>query len=1120
MAHQQFLNVINGLLQPDNTIRKQAEAAYHQFVKSSAEQSAGLLLQLIGHQQAPGTVRQISAVLLRRLINSTEKTKALSPQLLSNIMQNSLAMIQSEQQKVVRRNICHLSAALAQSLVGGEGSLTQVWPALLPNTMQLAQNTDSNLQESGLFLLSILGEYCPTALRESAQPMFQALGQSFQNNGLSPESTSLLMKSTVCFLLALESENLTAGVPLMQPLMGKLSALLGAGEELAAREAMQGMVDMACDQGCAKFMGESMQSMVNAMVQIAGATSLDTETRIVALEFICTLGENRPGLIRKMSPQDVSSIVQLMINMACELDDAPQEWPSTVFQEMDDEESDDYVSGMALESLGRLGTKLGGRVVVPTAFQMIPTMLSHQDWRRRRAGILAIANIASGSKKMLKAELGNVFAMVLPCMQDQNQRVRFAATVAIGLLVQVFDDGLIQREFHANIVPALAQTLLPGSGSTPRVRAAAANTLITVFRPNESADGSDDADSDNTADIPVEQYLDVLLSGLVSILRESQNHHTIHEQAMDATAAIATSAGDGFARFYDSFMPAAKGIIMQASSEELRPLRGKTMQCIAKIGSAVGVSRFAADAQQIMQAMLNMQQSTGGFDEDVSMACAQICRAIGTHFAPYLAHCLPPLLSVLSKKNEFMVRNAEDIVDTEEEAKNGLASQVISMPGMEGKRITLNVNTVFEQQVALKCLYHYVDELGEDPSMAQYVEPIAKAVQPMVTNRFSPQSRTTSALLLPQVLHSCINQPNGQGLQVASGLLQFVLPCYLQQIKEEVNPEVFSSVSEGLCDIARYCYYSGGTNNLTNEPKAPTIVVPLEATRTIAVTLCKSISEAANHRIQLLNEAREENYDEEDMEDLLERLEIEHEDMETLIDAHGYLLKQHGHNFLPIFNELSSQTFGPLLQTANPPELRWAAVCAYDDVIEHCGPNAAAHLEYCMMPMLECSSSPNALLRQAAVYGLRIVAQKCPQQFQQFIAPVLGVMMTLMTATDAREGENNGPTENAICTLGVICTLFGGKHPNVNLDQILPHFVSHLPIKEDEECAQIAHEQLCSFVEQGQNGLRSCLPQVRNVFQQILVSATAGGGGGDDAVVLATPPVMNRIRTALQSLPQ
>ena len=76
--------------------------------------------------------------------------------------------------------------------------------------------------------------------------------------------------------------------------------------------------------------------------------------------------------------------------------------------------------------------------------------------------------------------------------------------------------------------------------------------------------------------------------------------------------------------------------------------------------------------------------------------------------------------------------------------------------------------------------------------------------------------------------------------------------------------------------------------------------------------------------------------------------------------------------------------------------------------------------------------------------------------------------------------------------------------------------MAQLPIKEDEECAQISHEHLCAFVEQGQNGLRTCLPAVRNVFQLVF----ARRGGGDDAVVLATPAVMQRIRTVLATLPQ
>ena len=1161
MAHQQFLRVIEGLLTPDNAVRRQAENAYNQFVSSSAEQSASLLLQLL--QQAPDPqMRMLSAVLLRRRVNEPGKVAALSPGFKSTLMEASIKLVETEQQRGVRRNLCHLIAAFASSLGGtglagpANGSLAQSWPSLLPATLSYAQNTSqAGLKESGLYLLSILGEYCQLALRNAAQQVFACLGASYQsatgNGHMSAEAKALLVKSTTGFLLALQPEQLAAGAPLMEPMMNVLSSLLSSGDELEAREAMDGLVEMAVDQGVAKFMSASMVHLVMAMVQTARSTSFDTQTRILALEIICSLAENRPGLLRKMGADKTGAVVEVCINMAAELDgdgsanSGNSDWDMNTFQEMDDDEGQDSVSGMALEAIGRLGVKLGGRVVLPQAFAMIPRMIADEDWRKRRAGILALANISGGAVKMMKPELGKVLAMFLPRLQDPVQRVRFAAAMSVGLLCQAFN-GEMQSKHHAAVVPALAQTLLPSaqSGSSPRVRGAAANSIITVFRgASEGTDADEFVDGDDngmnaSVGFPVAQYLQALMDGLVSILRESSNHFSVHEQAMDATAAVAGASGAAFGRFYDSFMPAAKGIVVNATGEDLRSLRGRTMQCIAKIGSAVGLAKFGPDAQQIMSTMLTQQQqqqaSNGGapvFDEDVAQACAQICRAIGESFAAYLPHVLPPLLGTLQKKNEFLVRNADEIVDAEAEMEAGLASQVINVPGMESKRITLNVNTVFEQKLALKCLYEYVNTLRDSPALLNFVLHIAEVAVPMATNRFSPEARSTAALLLPQLLSVACEQgaKTGGDLNVAAtarktatSLLAFIMPCYLQQLSEEVNREVLASVCEGICEIAKACFYSGGTDDATGSERAPVILVPLEHTRVICQAVCKNITEGAKRRVEMLEEARRENYDEEDMETLQEQLELEHEDMEMLVDAHGYLLKQHKANFLPVFNEISMACFQPLLADQMPVEIRWVAVCAYDDVIEHCGPQAAAqHLQTFVPPLLSAASSPDTMLRQAAVYGVRVVAENCQQQFSQLLSPALAVLMTLVTAADAREGENVGPTENAVAALSSIVKLYSKTHAaQVPAEKILPHWVGQLPLKEDEECAQMAHEHLVLFVEQNNPCL--CSPQfsgkVRQIFQHILASENAGGGGGEDAVVLATPSVMARIRQQLQRM--
>jgi len=50
-------------------------------------------------------------------------------------------------------------------------------------------------------------------------------------------------------------------------------------------------------------------------------------------------------------------------------------------------------------------------------------------------------------------------------------------------------------------------------------------------------------------------------------------------------------------------------------------------------------------------------------------------------------------------------------------------------------------------------------------------------------------------------------------------------------------------------------------------------VLPLNETRTIVGTLCRSIKATCDRRVQLLQQAREEQFDEEDMEELMYNLD-------------------------------------------------------------------------------------------------------------------------------------------------------------------------------------------------------------------------------------------------------
>lgn len=65
-----------------------------------------------------------------------------------------------------------------------------------------------------------------------------------------------------------------------------------------------------------------------------------------------------------------------------------------------EESPDDSYPQVYEQSLDRLACALGGKEVLPPAFQYIPSMLASYDWRLRHAGLMAIAAIGEGTSKV------------------------------------------------------------------------------------------------------------------------------------------------------------------------------------------------------------------------------------------------------------------------------------------------------------------------------------------------------------------------------------------------------------------------------------------------------------------------------------------------------------------------------------------------------------------------------------------------------------------------------------------------------------------------------------------------------------------------------------------------
>ena len=74
--------------------------------------------------------------------------------------------------------------------------------------------------------------------------------------------------------------------------------------------------------------------------------------------------------------------------------------PFPLYQPADDPTDDTYPH-VYEQALDRLACAVGGKAILPAAFQHIPGMLASHDWKLRHAGLMAIASVAEGTSKVI-----------------------------------------------------------------------------------------------------------------------------------------------------------------------------------------------------------------------------------------------------------------------------------------------------------------------------------------------------------------------------------------------------------------------------------------------------------------------------------------------------------------------------------------------------------------------------------------------------------------------------------------------------------------------------------------------------------------------------------------------
>jgi len=1057
---QLFEGMIAQLMATDNNLRGQAEAAFQDTKKTNPELAVSGLIHLLRNSQQE-EVRAMCTVLLRRCIGKSGESlwPNISFQTQGVVRETLLSTIEAEKSSHIRNKISDCIATLASHLYE-----TGQWPELLPFMFKC---TKSQLEFHRETALQIFSDIAPD-IGEQLRPHFNVL-KDVLATGLNDSSLKVRVAAlcaTANFLAVLSEPNERAHFQQFIPLMlGVVSTSLNANQEEEARTAIELFVELA--EGDPTFLRPHSSTVINAMITIASATGLEDSTKQLALEFLVTLAEAKPGLCRK-HPKFEETLIPIVINMMLDLEDDAN-WNTG-----DNDEVDISNSDIGEECLDRLSLGLGGKGIVPIVFGIIPSLMGENSWKHRHTALMAISIMGEGCNKYLFTNLEPIVKTLIPFFRDPHPRVRWAACNAAGQMSTDFGP-VFQAMFHSSILPALIGVM--DDKDNPRVQSHAAAAVINFC---EHSDGE-----------LLAPYLNELLAKLYGLLQGGKI--IVQEQAVTAIAAVADAASTEFLKYYDTFLPLLKSILANANSKEYRVLRGKTMECISLIGVAVGKEKFYQDAKEICDLMLKTQSTQLEPDDPqisfLLQSWARICKSLGSDFVPYLSAVMPPVLASAKLSPDITISDAD----------NGEDLEGYEFIPIGDKRIGIKTSLLEEKYTACNMLYCYANELKE--GFFPYVEEVSKLMVPLMKFYYHDGVRSAAITTMPLLLNSAhlymvrSGAASGADRTYVRNLFFYMFNPMIEAITEEMDMETLVFAVEALADSINVA----GENCLSQEQL-----------KKVSTLLSSLLQEVHQRRAERAAQRAEEDHDEEEEERIEEAAEKDDEVIGQVADVIGACSRNYKANWLPFFNELLPFVL-EMLKTNKQASDRQAALCILDDVVEHCGQATAPLFQHFLPTSIQYISDPDPSVRQAAVYGMGVFSQAGGEVIAQAIPGILSRLSQIIVAPDSRSENYITPTENAIAAVGKICQFHSTA---IDTAAVLPTWLSWLPVLEDKVESKVTYAQLCTFVE-GNNphilgqGFTN-LPKILSIFAVILESELI-----DETISQRVVNILKQMRTGI-----
>lgn len=1013
-----FGSTLSDLLSTNNDARLNAEAAYD---KIPVPEKIFLLMAACGSQGFQVEEVHLAAILLRRLfVTEFEATfSKISPEINQQIKTRLLELLSQNIDIRLRKKIGEAAVELARHCIDDDGN--NHWPDILMFLFNAVRSPDPALKEVALLMFGAIPGIFGNQQSRYIDVIHTMLTQSLIDQSFDVRFAAV--KATTFFFLIHEKE--TAVLKQFSDcLILYLQFLTQAIEngDPRAEDVLKYLIDLV--DKCPQSFRSQLDYLFKICIEYSTCITIPEPYQHLALEILITVMESAPAMVRKLCSNHIKDLISVILRMMSVIPDDPN-WD---FDEDTEEENDSkHLVGEA--ALDRIACTLGGKTVLPIVLNSLTGMLSSAEWKHRYAALMTVSAIGEGCNKQMSGILQEIVDGVLPFLLDSHSRVAYAACNALGQMASDFAP-LFQKKFGEKVISGLCQLI--GDPGSPRVQAHAGAALVNFLEECPK----------NILYPHLNNIVDTLECVLNSKLQElvQNGRKRVLEQVVVTIASLAGCAEEKFVHYYDKFMTCLKFIIQNAVKPELRLLRGKTIECVSLIGLAVGRDKFFKDAGEVMELLLKSQTDEPLSEDDPQLtymiaSWARICKIMGKEFEPYLPYVIEPVLKTAALKPEIAILDAEDMRVVESDD----AWEFVNL----GDKHNYGIRTVGleEKSTACQMLVCYARELKE--GFGPYIEDTLKLMVPMLKFYFHDGVRTAAAEIMQYLLEAS----KIRGGTYLQEMWRYILPPFLQALESEPEHEVLCDEMSAFCR----CIEVLDSRCLSHDEM---------------LLLVNLLNKKLVDHFEKAN-ARAEQRKEEDYDDVLEEtLEREDDDdvyiLSKISDVVCTLLYVYKQEFFPYFDLLLPHYIRLLEPSGSLTDRQWA-LCVFADVIEHGGPQSCSkYQQYFLNPLLQSLSAECPDLRQTATYTIGCLGQFGGPDFAKVCADSIPLLMKIIADPESRSEENIKATENAISAVGKFLMY---NNSFINMDQILPLFISWLPIWEDEQEATFVYGFLCTLLE-------------------------------------------------------